>query len=106
MSRKICRAAAVPPNKAHPPYRGWARKPLGLSQGMNGPLRLADFVPIRQNRASMDEHGRQTVRKTYKYKLKPTPEQEQAMAFVVRRCRELYNAGLQERQDAWQQVRA
>jgi putative transposase len=44
----------------------------------------------------------QTVRKTYKYKLKPTPEQEQAMAFVVRRCRELYNAALQERKEAWQ----
>jgi putative transposase len=46
----------------------------------------------------MDE---QTVRKTFKYKLKPTPEQEQAMAFVVRRCCELYNAALQERRDAW-----
>src|SRR5262249_39575078 len=32
----------------------------------------------------------------------PTLEQEQAMAFVVRRCRELYNAALQERRDAWQ----
>jgi putative transposase len=44
----------------------------------------------------------QTVRKTYKYKLKPTPQQEQALAFVVRRCRELYNAALQERKEAWQ----
>jgi putative transposase len=43
----------------------------------------------------------QTVRKTYKYKLKATPQQEQAMAFVVRRCRELYNAALQERKEAW-----
>jgi hypothetical protein len=34
----------------------------------------------------------QTVRKTFKYKLKPSPEQEQAMAFVLRRCRELYDA--------------
>jgi putative transposase len=50
----------------------------------------------------MDE---QTVRKTFKYKLKPTPEQEQAMAFVLRRCRELYNAALQERRDAWQKCR-
>jgi putative transposase len=47
----------------------------------------------------MDE---QTVRKTYKYKLKPTPEQERAMAFVMRRCRELYNAALEERREAWQ----
>jgi putative transposase len=46
----------------------------------------------------MDE---QAVRKTFKYKLKPTPQQEQAMALVLRRCRELYNAALQERRDAW-----
>jgi putative transposase len=44
----------------------------------------------------------QTVRKTNKDKLKPTPEQERALAFVARRCRELYNAALQERRDAWQ----
>src|SRR5690349_6890244 len=43
-----------------------------------------------------------TVRKMLKYKLQPTAAQEQALAFVVRRCRELYNAGLQERRDAWQ----
>jgi hypothetical protein len=47
----------------------------------------------------MDELNEQDVRrlrKTYKYKLKPTPEQERALAFVVRRCRELYHAALQE----------
>jgi putative transposase len=44
----------------------------------------------------------QSIRKTYKYKLKPTPEKEQAMTLVVRRCRELYNAALQERKEAWQ----
>ncbi len=49
----------------------------------------------------MDEQ-QQTVRKTFKYKLKPTAEQERAMAFVLRRCRELYNAALQERREAWQ----
>jgi putative transposase len=43
-----------------------------------------------------------TVHKTFKYKLLPTLEQEQRMAFVLRRCRELYNAALQERRDAWQ----
>ncbi len=46
--------------------------------------------------------AQQTVRKTYKYKLHPTPQQEQAMAFVLRRCCELYNAALQERKEAWQ----
>jgi putative transposase len=44
----------------------------------------------------------QTVRKTFKYKLKPTAEQKRAMAFVLRRCCELYNAALQERREAWQ----
>jgi putative transposase len=45
------------------------------------------------------------VRKTYKYKLKPAPEQERVMEFVLRRCCELYNAALQERRDAWQKCR-
>jgi putative transposase len=50
----------------------------------------------------MDEPQTDTVRKTYKYKLQPTAEQEERLSFVLRRCRELYNAGLQERRDAWQ----
>jgi putative transposase len=44
----------------------------------------------------------QSVRKTFKYKLIPTPEQERALERVVWRCRELYNAGLQERKAAWE----
>jgi putative transposase len=47
----------------------------------------------------------QYARKTFKYKLMPTPEQERTMATVVWRCRELYNAGLQERTAAWEQCR-
>ncbi len=50
----------------------------------------------------MEEQEAQALRKTFKYKLKPTPQQEGAMEFVLRRCRELYNAALQERQEAWQ----
>ena len=42
-----------------------------------------------------------SVRKTYTYTLCPSAEQERALACVVRGCRELYNAGLQERRDAW-----
>jgi putative transposase len=42
-----------------------------------------------------------TTRKTFKYKLKPTSEQAQCFAQTVRVCRELYNAALQERRDAW-----
>jgi putative transposase len=43
--------------------------------------------------------------KTFKYKLLPTPEQEQARATVLWRCRELYSAGLEERKAAWEQCR-
>src|SRR5260221_1901365 len=43
-----------------------------------------------------------TVRKTFNYKLQPTAEQEQAMESVMWRCRELYNAALQERMLAWE----
>jgi hypothetical protein len=42
----------------------------------------------------------QTVRKTFRYKLRPTLDQKRALAFVLRRSRELYNAALQERREA------
>jgi len=44
----------------------------------------------------------QTVRKTYKYKLKPTPPQEQALEGVLWHCRERYNTALEQRSTAWQ----
>jgi putative transposase len=44
----------------------------------------------------------QRVRKTFKYQLMPTPEQERTLETVVWRCRELYNAGLEERKAAWE----
>src|SRR5215467_11569212 len=44
----------------------------------------------------------QTVRKTYKYKLKPTPQQEQALEVVLWHCRDLYNTALEQRITAWQ----
>jgi putative transposase len=47
----------------------------------------------------------QRVRKTLKYQLTPTPEQERTLATVVWRCRELYTAGLQERKAAWETCR-
>ena len=40
------------------------------------------------------------IRKTYKYKLMLTPAQATACETVLWRCRELYNAALQERRDA------
>jgi putative transposase len=47
----------------------------------------------------------QTVRKTYKYKLNPTPEQERALGRVLGLCRALYNAALEQRITAWQRAR-
>ena len=46
-----------------------------------------------------------TGHKTFKYKLHPTPEQAAQLAAVLRLCRELYNAALQERKEAWQRCR-
>jgi putative transposase len=43
----------------------------------------------------------QTVRKTHKYKLKPTPEQERALDRTLRLCRQVYNAAIGERREAW-----
>jgi len=44
----------------------------------------------------------ETVRKTYKEKLRPTPAQERALGTVLWRCRDLYNAALEQRITAWQ----
>jgi putative transposase len=44
----------------------------------------------------------ETGRKTYKYKLKPTPEQEHRLETVLWRCRVLYNTALEQRITAWQ----
>ncbi|MGZ6281767.1 MAG: RNA-guided endonuclease InsQ/TnpB family protein [Ktedonobacterales bacterium] len=43
-----------------------------------------------------------TVRRTYKYKLKVTPEQERRLEEVLYRCRVLYNAGLENRIKAYE----
>jgi putative transposase len=47
----------------------------------------------------------ETVRKTYKEKLRPTPAQVRRLDEVLWRCRELYNAALQQRITAWQRRR-
>ena len=38
-----------------------------------------------------------SVRKSYKYKLKPTADQERLLDETLWRCRDLYNAGLEQR---------
>jgi putative transposase len=44
----------------------------------------------------------QTVSKTYKYKLRPTPVQERLLDRTLMLCRHVYNAVLGERREAWQ----
>ena len=43
------------------------------------------------------------MRKSYKYKLKPTPEQERVLDETLWRCRTLYNTALEERITAYRQ---
>ena len=47
----------------------------------------------------------QSVRKTYKYRLNPTPEQERMFDTVLWRCRTFYNVALDERKTAWERRR-
>ena len=39
----------------------------------------------------------ETVRKTFKYKLQPTADQQRQLEAVVWRCRTLYNTALEQR---------
>jgi putative transposase len=45
------------------------------------------------------------TRKAFKYRLYPTPKQEQHLLFVLRRCRNLYNSALEERKAFYQMRR-
>jgi putative transposase len=47
----------------------------------------------------------QAVRKIYKYKLNPTPEQERELGRVLGLCRALYNTALEQRITAYQRAR-
>ena len=44
----------------------------------------------------------QSIRKTFKYKLKPAPEQERMFEHTLMLCRHVYNAAVEERREAWQ----
>jgi putative transposase len=63
------------------------------------------FLASQTDQLDMEPQRVRTGRKTFKYKLLPTPKQKQALAAVLFRCRELYNAGLQERTAAWERCR-
>src|SRR5260370_24114450 len=42
-----------------------------------------------------------TIRKTFKYRLRPTPAQEVAIDRILMLCRHVYNAAMGERREAW-----
>lgn len=46
------------------------------------------------------------MRKAYKYRLRPNEAQRTALGEILDRCRELYNAALQEKRDAYQKTGA
>ena len=48
-----------------------------------------------------DNVSGQTARKTYKFKLKPTPEQAQSLDRMLMLCRHVYNAAIGERREAY-----
>jgi putative transposase len=48
------------------------------------------------------QSGSISVRKTYKYRLYPTPEQTQALEAVLWRCWMLYNVALEQRKTWWE----
>jgi putative transposase len=48
------------------------------------------------------QKGEKQVNKAFKYRLYPNKSAEQKLYFVLNRCRELYNAALSERKDAYQ----
>jgi hypothetical protein len=77
-----------PPQAAGIHPRGEALS--GVSQN-SSPLRL---YPDQTEEIAMDE---QTVRKTYQYKLNPTPEQERELGRVLGLCGALYNTALEQR---------
>jgi putative transposase len=48
----------------------------------------------------LEQQSLQTTRETYKYKLKPTPEQGRILDRTLMLCRHVYNAALGERREA------
>jgi putative transposase len=64
-------------------------------------------APLRLRADQTEERGmvQQAVRKTYHYKLTPTPQQERVRGRVLGLCRSLYNTVLEQRIVAWRRAR-
>jgi hypothetical protein len=83
----LAHALGLPNRAIHPPTE---------DRGMNGPHPWR----VRIGQAEERPMDQQSVRKTFKYQLQPTAEQEGTLGCILRRCRDLYTAGLEERREA------
>ena len=54
------------------------------------------------SRTRIGVYGTSGVRKTYRYRLDPTPQQQSNVGHVLWRCRTLYNVALQQRKLWWE----
>src|SRR5215469_14874779 len=63
---------------------------------------MPDTFRFSANQAECIDTEVQRVRKTYKYRLMPTPEQEWALERALLRCRTLYNCALEQRTTWWE----
>jgi putative transposase len=72
-------------------------KAVVARQGHNNPIDFCYGVDQTES-TGMEQ---QRVRKTYKYRLKLTPEQERALQRTLMLCRHVYNAAVGERREAW-----
>jgi putative transposase len=62
-------------------------------------------LPLLRRSDGIESMEQPTTRKTYKYRLNPTPAQERELGRVLGLCRWLYNTALEQRIMAWQRAR-
>jgi putative transposase len=68
---------------------------------MGEPIAARVLLPCQVGWYDMEQRPG-SIRKTFKYKLKPLPEQERALEGVLWCCRVLYNVALEQRKTWWQ----
>jgi putative transposase len=79
---------------------------MGMKAGW--PSRATNILPdfhistYQAEYIRMEQHSIPTIRKTFKYKLMPTPRQERVLELVLSRCRMLYNCALEQRRTWWE----
>jgi putative transposase len=74
---------------------------MEIKAGWPARATIKRHLPLLQRPGRIDKHEQQRIRKTYKYKLQPTPEQKRLLDRTLMLCRHVYNAALDERKTAW-----